>query len=144
MGGGKVTEEQNVVFKLENVEYGINILQVNEIVKLQSVTKLPNMPEYIDGVINLRGTVIPIIDLKVKFKMERGERDEKSRIIVVSVNGKTLGIVVDEVTEVVRINNEQIENSLNISTHIINDAYIKGVAKFANRLVILLDLEQIF
>jgi len=136
-------EQQNVIFKLDNVEYGIDILQVNEIVKLQNITKVPNTPEYVDGVINLRGTVIPIIDLKVKFKLGRKERNEDSRIIVVNVNEKTLGIVVDEVAEVIRINEEQVDDSSTISAHI-NDDYIKGVAKVEDRLVIILDLEKIF
>ncbi|MGI6226803.1 MAG: chemotaxis protein CheW [Peptococcales bacterium] len=138
-----MTEQQAVVFKLKNVEYGIDILQVNEIVKLQDITKLPNTPEYIDGVINLRGTVIPIIDLQVKFNLGRSERKEDTRIIVVKVREKILGIVVDEVAEVVRISNEQIENTLNITSQI-SDNYIQGVAKLENRLIILLNLEQIF
>jgi len=138
-----MAEQQNVIFKLDNVEYGIDILQVNEIVKIQSIIKIPNTPEYVDGVINLRGTVIPIVDLKVKFNLGRKERDEDTRIIVVNVNAKTLGIVVDEVAEVVRINEDQIDNSSAISAHI-NDNYIKGVAKVADRLIIILDLEKIF
>ncbi|KJS84963.1 MAG: hypothetical protein JM58_09330 [Peptococcaceae bacterium BICA1-8] len=138
-----MAEQQNVIFKLDSVEYGIDILQVSEIVKMQPITKMPNTPVYVDGVINLRGSVIPIIDLKVKFNLELKERDEHTRIIVVNVKTMTLGIVVDEVAEVIRINNEQIDDSSNISAQI-NEDYIQGVAKVENRLIILLNLEKIF
>jgi len=138
-----MSEQQNVIFKLDKVEYGIDILQVSEIVKMQAITKMPNTPAYMDGVINLRGSVIPIVDLKVKFNLERKEKDGHTRIIVVNVKNMTLGIIVDEVAEVIRINNEQVDDSSNISAQI-NDDYIHGVAKVDNRLIILLDLEKIF
>lgn len=138
-----MSEMQNVVFKIENVEYGINIMQVSEIVKLQSITKIPNTPEYIEGVINLRGVVIPIVDLRLKFNLGRKERSEDSRIIVVNVNNKTLGMVVDGVAEVIRINEEQIADSSAISSHI-NEDYIMGVAKLEDRLIIVLNLDKIF
>jgi purine-binding chemotaxis protein CheW len=138
-----VAEQQNVIFKLADVEYGIDIMQVNEIVKLQPITKMPNTQDFVDGVINLRGRVIPVVDLKVKFNLGRKERNENNRIIVINVNNKTLGMVVDEVAEVIRINEEQIDDAEAISVDI-NEDYIRGVAKIESRLVILLNLENIF
>jgi purine-binding chemotaxis protein CheW len=138
-----VAEQQNVIFKLDDVEYGIDIMQVNEIVKLQPITKMPNTQDFVDGVINLRGRVIPVVDLKVKFNLGRKERNENNRIIVINVNNKTLGMVVDEVAEVIRINEEQIDDAEAISVDI-NEDYIRGVAKIESRLVILLNLENIF
>jgi len=134
---------QHVVFRLSDAYYGIDIMQVNEIVKLQEITKLPNTPDYVEGIINLRGKVIPIVDLKVKFKLGRQERNDDTRIIVVNANNKIIGILVDEVSEVLRINDEQIDVSIDISLAI-NDDYVRGVAKVNDRLVILLNLEQIF
>ncbi|MDK2824217.1 MAG: purine-binding chemotaxis protein CheW [Clostridia bacterium] len=138
-----MAEQQNVIFKLDDVEYGIDIMQVNEIVKLQPITKMPNTQDFVDGVINLRGRVIPVVDLKVKFNLGRKERNENNRIIVINVNNKTLGMVVDEVAEVIRINEEQIDDAEAISVDI-NEDYIRGVAKIESRLVILLNLENIF
>ncbi|MFZ7104450.1 MAG: chemotaxis protein CheW [Peptococcaceae bacterium] len=138
-----MAEQQIVIFKLDGVEYGIDILQVNEIVKLQAITKMPNMPDYVDGVINLRGKVIPIVDLKVKFKLNPGARNENTRIIVVNVDHKVLGAVVDEVSEVLRIKESQIEDANTISTHI-NEQFVRGVAKVEDRLVILLKIDEIF
>lgn len=142
-GGSGVGEQQKVIFKLNDVEYGIDILQVNEIVKMQPITQMPSMPEYVDGVINLRGKVIPIIDLKIKLKLESGKRDDNTRIIVVNVKDYVFGIVVDEVAEVLRINSEQIEDSNEISSHI-DEQYVQGIAKINDRLVILLNIERIF
>jgi purine-binding chemotaxis protein CheW len=104
---------------------------------------MPNTQDFVDGVINLRGRVIPVVDLKVKFNLGRKERNENNRIIVINVNNKTLGMVVDEVAEVIRINEEQIDDAEAISVDI-NEDYIRGVAKIESRLVILLNLENIF
>lgn len=136
-------EQQNVIFKIDNVEYGIDILKVNEIVRLQSITKLPNTPEYVEGITNLRGSVIPIINLRTKFELPKKENDDETRIIVVNLKDKSLGIIVDEVAEVVTVNDEQIDKTAAISNQI-SDEYVYGVAKLENRLIILLDLEKIF
>lgn len=138
-----MSEQQNVIFRLDDVEYGIDIMQVNEIIKMQNITKMPNTPEYVEGVTNLRGKVIPIINLRAKFNLTLKERDEDTRIIVIIVKDKALGVIVDEVAEVVRINDEEIDDSSTISADI-NDDYIKGVAKVENRLIIILNLERIF
>jgi len=138
-----MAEQQQVIFKLNNVEYGIEITKVNEIVKPQEVTKMPGTPDYVEGVVNLRGKVIPIVDLKVKFKLNKEERNEDTRIIVVNVNNKVIGMIVDEVFEVLRINEEQIDDTSDIAVAI-SDDYLQGVAKFEDRLIILLNLEQIF
>ncbi|MFZ5942569.1 MAG: chemotaxis protein CheW [Bacillota bacterium] len=138
-----MSEQQIVIFKLDKVEYGIGITQVNEIVKLQAITKIPNTPDYVEGVINLRGKVISIVDLKIRFKVAAKERNDDTRIIVVTVNDKTIGMIVDEVAEVIRINDSQIEDSASISVHI-SEEFIKGIAKIEDRLIILLNLEKVF
>ncbi|NLT93930.1 MAG: chemotaxis protein CheW [Clostridia bacterium] len=136
-------ERQSVIFKIDNVEYGIDILQVNEIVKMQSITKIPNTPKYVEGITNLRGNVIPIINLRTKFNLPSKENDAETRVIVVKIRNKPLGIVVDEVAEVISIDEEKIDKASAISNQI-NDEFVSGVAKLEDRLIILLDLEKVF
>ncbi len=140
------TEEkyfQVVTFKLENEEYGIDIMKVQEINRMQSFTRVPNAPDYVKGVINLRGKIIPIISLRTKFGMSEKEYDKKSRIIVVNFDNITLGFIVDSVEEVLTIPESSVDTALNISTNI-HSNYIKGVAKIDERLIILLELEKLF
>src|SRR5512140_873748 len=94
---------QLVSFSIGEEEFGVDILKVQEINRMVEVTRVPNAPEYVDGVINLRGKVIPIIDLRRRFGMERKGKDKNTRIIVVELSGKILGFVVDAVSEVLRI-----------------------------------------
>lgn len=138
-----MAETQQVIFNLDSSEYGIDIINISEIVRLQKVTKMPNSPDYLDGIINLRGKVIPVIDLRIRFNLPLGTRDQDTRIIVVNIDHKTIGMVVDRVSEVMRINEEQIESSADVALAI-NDNYVKGMAKLdENRLVTLLDIEKI-
>ncbi len=106
------------------------------------VTRVPNAPEYVDGVINLRGKVIPIIDLRRRFGMPRKEKDKNSRIIVVELAGKVLGFVVDAVSEVLRIPGSVTEPPPSIIAGI-KAEYITAIGKLENRLLILLDLERV-
>ena len=139
-----MAETLQVVFKLEKAEFGIDIISVSEIVRLQEITKMPNSPAYVDGVINLRGRVIPIVDLKIKLNLEPGERTNDTRIIVVNVSSKTIGMVVDQVSEVLRINEEQIDDAAQFSVEI-SETFIKGIAKISQeRLIILLDIDKVF
>lgn len=133
---------QLVSFTIGDEEFGVNILQVQEINRMLDVTRVPNAPEYVDGVINLRGKVIPIIDLRRRFGMERKEHDKDTRIVVVELNGKVVGFVVDAVREVLRIPRSVTEPPPSIVGGV-HGEYITAVGKLEDRLLILLDLEKV-
>jgi len=134
-------EEQYIVFKLGQEEYGLDILMVQEIVRPLETTKLPNSPEYIMGIVNLREDVIPIIDLRRFFNLQTTDVTDESRVIVIKNDNNAFGIFVDEVHEVLRISKEQIKSNEELDQKI-NKLYIKGVAKVQQRLIILLDLAK--
>lgn len=140
----RVSEEllQLVSFKIGEEEFGVDILRVQEINRMIEVTRVPNAPEYVDGVINLRGKVIPIIDLRRRFGMARKEHDKSTRIVVVELRGKVIGFVVDRVSEVLRIPKSVTEPPPPIVAGVDTD-YITAVGKLADRLLILLDLERV-
>lgn len=133
---------QLVSFKLGNEEYGLNILNVKEIIKILQITKVPNSPIYIEGIINLRGNVIPVINLRKKLKMPSKEKDGNTRIIVVEVNNTIVGFTVDEVKEVLRIPVSLMEETPEIALGI-NSEFIKSVGKLEDRLFILIDTKRI-
>ncbi len=133
---------QLVSFKLGQEEFGIDILKVQEINRMVEITKVPQAPDYCEGVINLRGKVIPVIDLRKKFSMETKERDKNTRIIVCDVDGHVIGMIVDAVEEVLRIPSSTIEPPPSIVTSVSSD-YINGVAKLEGRLLIFLDISKI-
>jgi purine-binding chemotaxis protein CheW len=132
---------QLVSFKIGGEEFGVDILKVQEINRMLEVTKVPNAPEHIDGVINLRGKVIPVVALRRRFGMERKENDKNTRIIVLELLGKVVGFVVDAVSEVLRIPQSVTEPPPAISG--VHSEYITAVGKLDNRLLILLDLEKV-
>jgi len=133
---------QLVSFNIGDEEFGVDILQVQEINRMLEVTRVPNAPEYVDGVINLRGKVIPIIDLRRRFGMQRKEHDKNTRIVVVELNGKVVGFVVDAVREVLRIPRSVTEPPPSIVGGV-HEEYITAVGKLEDRLLILLDLEKV-
>ena len=132
---------QLVGFKIGMEEFGINILAVQEIIKIIDITKVPNASEYIEGVINLRGRIIPIVHLRKRLGMPIIEMDKNTRIIVVEISGKTIGFIVDEVQEVLRISTDITEKPPELVSGVDSD-YITAVAKLDERLLILLDLEK--
>ncbi|HOI28450.1 MAG TPA: chemotaxis protein CheW [Melioribacteraceae bacterium] len=134
---------QLVSFFLEKEEYGVDILKVREINKMMQLTKVPNAPQYVEGVINLRGKIIPVVDLRTKLGMPRREPDTHSRIIVVDVEDKTLGFIVDRVSEVLRIPVSVTEPPPAIVSGV-DTEYITSVGKLDDRLLILLDLNKVF
>ncbi len=140
-GGGEELL-QLVSFNIGEEEFGVDILQVQEINRMLEVTRVPNAPEHVDGVINLRGKVIPIIDLRRRFGMDRKEHDKHTRIVVVELSGKVVGFVVDAVREVLRIPRSVTEPPPSIAGSV-NEEYITGVGKLEDRLLILLDLEKV-
>lgn len=140
--GGISNEVQLVVFRLGNEEYGVPITQVKEINRLTTATKVPKSPVFIEGIINLRGQIIPIIDMKKRFDLPIIEYTGEARVIVIQVGRQTFGIEVDAVSEVLRINTENIEQAPSIVSGI-DARYITGVAKVGERLLILLDLDKL-
>ena len=141
---GTVSDEllQLVSFKIGDEEFGVDILKVQEINRMLEVTRVPNAPEFVDGVINLRGKVIPIIALRRRFGMARKEHDKNTRIVVVELDGKIVGFVVDAVSEVLRIPRSVTELPPPIVAGI-EAEYITAVGKLEDRLLILLDLEKV-
>jgi purine-binding chemotaxis protein CheW len=133
---------QLVSFLIGKEEFGVDIGYVQEINRMVQITKVPNAPAFVDGVINLRGRIIPVIDLRLKLGMERKEHDKNTRIVVVEVAGKTVGFIVDAVTEVLRIPSNITEAPPDMVTGV-NSEYIKAVGKLEDRLLILIDLEKI-
>ncbi|MFZ6031787.1 MAG: chemotaxis protein CheW [Melioribacter sp.] len=133
---------QLVSFLIGEEEYGVDILLVQEIIRMMEITKVPNAPDFVDGVVNLRGRIIPVIDLRTKLGMARKEHDKNTRIIVVEVAGKTVGFIVDAVTEVLRIPANITEPPPDIVAGV-NAEFIKAVGKLDDRLLILIDLEKI-
>jgi purine-binding chemotaxis protein CheW len=133
---------QLVAFNLSNEEYGVPITQVQEIVRVPEITHIPGMPHFIEGVINLRGKVIPIIDLRKRFALEQKEHSEKTRIVVADAGGQIIGLVVDSVSEVAQLSQDQID-VMPPSITSIDAQYLSGVGKMGKRLVILLDLAKL-
>jgi len=134
---------QLVTFKLGSEEFGVDILKVQEIIKMMNVTRIPNSPAFIEGVINLRGKIIPIVDLRKRLGFKDQEFDKSTRIIVVELDGLVLGFIVDSVSEVLRIPEDTIEPPPSMVAGIESE-YIEGVGKLDDRLLILLELKKIF
>ncbi len=135
-------EEQLVIFELANEVYGVDISRVQEIIRMTAITRLPRAPEFVEGVINLRGKVIPVVDLKKRFGLDEMDRTKASRIVVVDVGDHTIGMVVDAVSEVLRVPSDAVEPPSPVVTTIESD-YIRGIAKLEGRLIILLDLDKV-
>ena len=139
-------EIQLVVFMLKQgdmvCEYGVPITQVQEIITMTRPTQLPQAPDFVEGIINLRGKIIPIIDLKKRFHMGTSDITNDTRSVVVEVEGQTVGIIVDEVSEVLRLANSDIEPAPAIIGGITAE-YLTGVGKIEGRLLILLDMNKI-
>lgn len=135
-------EEQLVVFELAGESYGVDIGTVNTIIRMQEITEIPRSPEFVEGVINLRGSIIPVIDLKKRFRLPAGEETKASRIVVVEASGQMIGMVVDAVAETLRLPYDAIEPPSPIVTSV-DSEYVRGVGKLENRLLILLDLDKV-
>jgi len=129
-----------LTFHLHSEEYGIAINHVIEIIGIQKITNVPDMPGFIKGVINLRGRVIPVMDVRLRFDLPERDYDERTCIIVVEVNEQTTGLVVDQVEEVVEITAEQIESVRNQNEE---SSHIKGLGKTGDEIKILLDIESL-
>lgn len=135
-------EMKVIVFQLNEKEYAIPVSEVSAIEKVQHITRVPNVAKYVKGVINLRGVVTPIIDLRLRFDMPEIIYSESSRVIIVLLNDMEVGLVVDAANDVIDVSIEAIEPSPEI-VGVTGAAYIKGVVKIDKRLLILLDLEKV-
>ncbi|MDA8187404.1 MAG: chemotaxis protein CheW [Dehalococcoidales bacterium] len=135
-------EEQLVVFDLGDEVYGVDISRVQEIIRMQAITQVPGAPSFVEGVINLRGKIIPVIDLHRRFGLPAAQLGKSSRIVVVETEGRVIGMVVDAVSEVLRIPTNCIEPPSPVVVGIDSD-YIRGIAKLEGRLVILLQLDKV-
>lgn len=135
-------EHQLVVFELANEHYGVDIAMVEGIIKMQQITAVPHAPSYVEGVTNLRGAVLPVIDLRKRFNLPLEDTTKDSRIIHIAIDNVKVGMIVDAVSEVLRVPEEAIEPTPPIVTTV-DSAFITGIAKIDNRLVILLDLGKV-
>ena len=135
-------EKQLVVFDIAHEHYGLDIAAVESIIKMQAITAVPRAPAFVEGVTNLRGKVLPVIDLRRRFGLEPTEPTKDTRIVVVDLNNVTVGMIVDGVSEVLRVGDESIEPPSPIVTTV-DSAFIRGIAKVAERLIILLDLNHV-
>lgn len=133
---------QVVSFRLGSEEYGVDISQVQEIIRMVEITHVPRAPHFMEGVINLRGQLIPIIDLRTRFSMPRAGHTKSTRIVVTEIGSKKVGIVVDSVSEVLNLPIEQVEEAPDMIAGV-GTEYIQGVGKISNRLIILLDLTMV-
>src|SRR4051794_10370436 len=134
---------QLVGFRLDNEDYAIAITKIQEIILMKPITRIPQVPDFIEGLINLRGSVIPIINLRKRFGLAPREVDDETRTIVVNIHDKTVGCIVDAVTQVMRINRDQIQPPP-LSVLSVAHQYISGLARLDDRLLIILDIERLF
>ena len=134
-------EKQLVVFDLAEEAYGVDIGSVREIIRMQEITAVPRTPDYVEGVINLRGRVIPVLDMRKRFGFPVAEHTKDTRIVVIDVGGADIGATVDAVTEVLRLGADAIEPPMSVITTADSD-YLLGIAKLESRLIILLDLQR--
>jgi purine-binding chemotaxis protein CheW len=135
-------ELQLVAFTIDHEEFAVDILQVQEIEKIAHITRVPRSPQSLEGVINLRGEVIPVINLRKRLKLSLKPIEDNNKIVIIKVNDLTAGIIVDGVSEVVRLKKDMIESSPGLVQNIeVN--YVQGVGKLGKRLLVLLDLPVI-
>src|SRR5262245_24343847 len=134
---------QLVGFRLDNEDYAIAITKIQEIILMKPITRIPQVPDFIEGLINLRGSVIPIVNLRKRFGLPAREVDDETRTIVVNVHDKTVGCIVDAVTQVMRINRDQIQPPP-LSVLAVAHQYLSGLARLEDRLLIILDIDRLF
>jgi purine-binding chemotaxis protein CheW len=136
---------QMVSFELGGEVYGVDVLMVREIIRMPTITKMPNSPDYVDGIINLRGSVVPIISLRRRFGLCESERDNNSRILVMEIGNGMTGFIVDSVSEVIRIRSSEIQPPppLVLSGGF-SQEFIAGVFNHADRLLVIMDIGRMF
>lgn len=134
---------KTIIFKLDQQEFGANIAQIRSIERLEEIVPVPQTSEFIKGIINLRGSVTPIIDLRTRLGLEQTKTDDQTRILIANVRDVQVGFIVDEATDVLDIDPEKIDEAPELVQHI-DYRYLKGVAKIEDRgMILLLDLDQV-
>jgi len=139
-GADDTLENRYLTFNLEKEEYGVEIRYVTEIVGIQPITELPDTPHYLRGVINLRGKVIPVIEVRARFGLENHEYDDRTCIIVVNIRSTSVGLIVDRVAEVIKIPADMVEEPPHVEMGVANH-YISGLGRSEKSVKILLDLD---
>jgi purine-binding chemotaxis protein CheW len=134
---------QLVVFELGGEEFGVEIMNVQEIIRMPEMTQIPQSPDFVEGVINLRGRIIVVVNLSKRFNLQSRVADENSRIIVVEIGSSVVGMIVDSVNEVLRIPISSVEPAPELVMSKVSRNYLKGVGKIDKRLLILLDLGRV-
>ncbi len=137
-----VKKNQVVRFILGKESFGVDIEKVQEIVTVPEITRVPDTPDFLEGIINLRGKIVSVIDLRKRLRFNGGQRDKKNRILVTEVEGKVVGLIVDEVSEVLKLNPDSIEPPPEI-VNSVGAEYITGVGKLEDRIILLLDLGKV-
>jgi purine-binding chemotaxis protein CheW len=133
---------QLVTFTMGTEEYAVDILKVQEINRMTEIAKVPNAPDYVEGVINLRGRVIPVVSLRKRFGFDEKASDEQSRIMIMDIQGITIGVIVDAVSEVLRIPSSTVEPTPHVATSL-GTEFIQGIAKLEERLIILIEMDML-
>jgi len=144
VAAANVNEEQYVTFTVGNEEYGVNILSVREIRGWTPESRLPNLPDYVRGVINLRGIIIPIFDLRARFGGGTTEVTKRHVVVVVQVGERTRGILVDAISDILAITQDQIKSPPAMETGMVESHYLSGLFTIENRMVTLLDVARLF
>ncbi|BDA59904.1 chemotaxis protein CheW [Shewanella xiamenensis] len=133
---------QWVTFKLDNETYGINVMQVQEVLRYTEIAPVPGAPHYVLGIINLRGNVVTVIDTRSRFGLQSAEVDDSTRIVIIEAEKQVIGILVDSVAEVVYLRRSEIDNAPNVGTEE-SAKFIQGVSNRDNELLILVDLDKL-
>ncbi len=136
-------DRQLVSFVLGKERFGVDILMVQEIITVPEITRIPNAPSFVEGVINLRGRLVPVIDLRKRLNVGSNTFERNTRIIVIQIGGKVTGLVVDAVESVTRVSQDSIETAPEIVTVGVESQYITGVSKQADQMIILLDFNKL-
>ena len=134
--------DQMISFAIGEEHYGVDIQEVKEVIRIREITQLPKAPTFVKGVINLRGDVIPIIDLREKFGLEQLDYTEVTRVIVVEVDGKSIGMVVDSVSNVIKIPQDEIEPPPQLVGELSGE-YLRGIGKLGEKLIVLISIDKI-
>ena len=137
-----MAELQLVVFKLDDEDYGVDIMQVQEISPYEKLTKVPNSPEFVDGIVNLRGDVMPVVSLKKKFKLAETDITELTRLIVINKGNRKTGFVVDDASEVITISDKDVEEAPPMIVGPDRN-YIQGIGKLDKRILVILNLHKL-
>ncbi len=146
IGSEKTSQEpiqQFLTFKVSNEEYGVSLMSVREIKGWAKATRLPNSPEFMKGVINLRGVVIPIFDLRKRFKMGDTEPNEKNVVIMLAVGKRLIGILVDAVSDILNVNSSEVRPAPHVESKIEAD-FVSGIISIDEKMVVILDIQKVF